>query len=92
MDAHGPRIPIGGGAWSGKNFFKAARAGGLYARRLARLIVQLGHAAKVTATTGCRPGDRAPTLFNASRVTLRVPDRPMHLHVPRTSMHSAART
>ena len=27
MDAYGPRVPIGGGAWSGKDFFKADRAG-----------------------------------------------------------------
>ena len=75
MDAYGPRIPIGGGAWSGKDFFKADRAGGLYARRLARLIVQLGHAAEVTVTLGCRPGDRAPTLFNVSGVTLPIARR-----------------
>ena len=28
VDAYGPRIQIGGGAWSGKDFFKADRAGG----------------------------------------------------------------
>ena len=27
MDAYGARVPIGGGAWSGKDFFKADRAG-----------------------------------------------------------------
>ena len=75
MDAYGPRIPIGGGAWSGKDFFKADRAGALYARRLARLIVQLGHAAEATVTIGWRPGDRAPTLFNASGVSLDVARR-----------------
>jgi S-adenosylmethionine synthetase, C-terminal domain len=48
MDAYGPCVPIGGGAWSGKDFFKADRAGGLHARRLAKLVVQLGLAAEAT--------------------------------------------
>lgn len=58
-DAYGPRVPIGGGAWSGKDFFKADRAGGLLARRLARVIVHLGLAAEATVTLGWFPGDRA---------------------------------
>ena len=29
VDAYGPRVPIGGGAWSGKDFYKADRAGGI---------------------------------------------------------------
>ena len=57
-DAYGPRVPIGGGAWSGKDFFKADRAGGLLARRLAKVIVHLGLAAEVTVTLGWFPGDR----------------------------------
>lgn len=36
------RVPIGGGAWSGKDFLKADRAGGTQARRLAKMIVQIG--------------------------------------------------
>lgn len=58
VDAYGPRVPIGGGAWSGKDFFKADRAGGLHARRLAKLIVQLGLAPEATVTLGWFPGDR----------------------------------
>ena len=58
-DAYGPRVPIGGGAWSGKDFFKADRAGGLLARRLAKVIVHLGLAPAVTVTLGWFPGDRA---------------------------------
>jgi S-adenosylmethionine synthetase len=58
MDAYGPRVPIGGGAWSGKDFFKADRAGGLHARRLAKLIVELGLASEATVTLGWYPGDR----------------------------------
>src|SRR4029077_111993 len=48
VDAYGPRIQIGGGAWSGKDFFKADRAGGLHARRLAKLAVHLGLATEAT--------------------------------------------
>jgi S-adenosylmethionine synthetase len=58
MDAYGPRVPIGGGAWSGKDFFKADRAGGLHARRLAKLVVQLGLATEATVTLCWFPGDR----------------------------------
>lgn len=58
MDAYGPRVPIGGGAWSGKDFFKADRAGGLHARRLAKLVVKLGLATEVRVTLHWFPGDR----------------------------------
>jgi len=58
VDAYGPRIPIGGGAWSGKDFFKADRAGGLHARRLAKTLVRLGLSREVTATLAWHPGDR----------------------------------
>ena len=42
VDAYGPTVPIGGGAWSGKDFHKVDRLGGLLARRLARLAVAKG--------------------------------------------------
>jgi len=58
VDAYGPRVPIGGGAWSGKDFFKADRAGSLHARRLAKAVVQLGLAREATVTLGWFPGDR----------------------------------
>ena len=58
MDAYGTRVPIGGGAWSGKDFFKADRAGGLHARRLAKLVVQLGLAREARVTLHWHPGDR----------------------------------
>jgi S-adenosylmethionine synthetase len=57
MDAYGPRVAIGGGAWSGKDFFKADRAGGLHARRLAKLVVQLGLATEACVTLHWFPGD-----------------------------------
>ena len=70
VDAYGPRVAIGGGAWSGKDFFKADRAGGLHARRLAKLIVQLGIAPEATVTLGWFPGDRV-----ARVIDIEVPDR-----------------
>jgi S-adenosylmethionine synthetase len=35
MDAYGPTVPIGGGAWSGKDFNKVDRVGGVLAREMA---------------------------------------------------------
>ena len=57
MDAYGPRVPIGGGAWSGKDFFKADRAGGMHARRLAKFVVGLGLASEARVTLQWFPGD-----------------------------------
>ena len=50
IDAYGPTVPIGGGAWSGKDFRKVDRLGGLLARRLARSAIRrgLGREARVT--------------------------------------------
>ena len=64
MDAYGPRVPIGGGAWSGKDFFKADRAGGLHARRLAKIVVELGLTSEATITLGWFPGDREARLLD----------------------------
>src|SRR5262249_22311996 len=69
---------IGGGAWSGKDFFKADRAGGLHARRFAKLVVRLGLASEATVKLLCLPGDRearlleiaAPSALNFSTDTL----------------------
>jgi len=63
IDGYGPRAPIGGGALSGKDFYKADRAGALLARRLARAIVQTGAASACSATLIFTPGaDRARIL------------------------------
>ena len=56
-DAYGPRVPIGGGAWSGKDFFKADRAGGLFARKIAKTLVFIGLAKEATVTLSFFPGD-----------------------------------
>ncbi|MCE5307502.1 MAG: methionine adenosyltransferase domain-containing protein [Acidobacteriales bacterium] len=57
VDAYGPRVPIGGGALSGKDFFKADRAGAVLSRRLAKTVVAAGVAAECTATLAIFPGD-----------------------------------
>ncbi|GIW13064.1 MAG: S-adenosylmethionine synthase [Tepidiforma sp.] len=57
IDAYGPRVPIGGGALSGKDLYKPDRAGAIIARRLARLVVRTGAAPECTATLAVFPGD-----------------------------------
>jgi S-adenosylmethionine synthetase len=56
IDAYGPRVPIGGGALSGKDFFKADRAGAILARRLAKLVVLTAAAKECTTTLAFLPG------------------------------------
>jgi S-adenosylmethionine synthetase len=56
VDAYGPRVPIGGGALSGKDLFKADRAGALLARRVARAVVATGVAGACTSVRGFHPG------------------------------------
>jgi S-adenosylmethionine synthetase len=58
VDAYGPRVPIGGGALSGKDFFKVDRAGAIAARRLALAVVRGGAATEATVELLWRPGDR----------------------------------
>jgi S-adenosylmethionine synthetase len=64
VDAYGPRVPIGGGALSGKDFYKADRAGAILARRLAKLVVLTGAAAECTATLAFFPGDAAARVLS----------------------------
>lgn len=60
MDAYGPGVPTGGGAWSGKDFYKPDRAGGMVARRLALQCVQAGLGHRVTVRLEYRPNSSAP--------------------------------
>ncbi|PYV43069.1 MAG: hypothetical protein DMG09_01190 [Acidobacteria bacterium] len=55
VDAYGPRVPIGGGALSGKDFYKADRAGAILARRLAKAVAATA-ARECTATLAIMPG------------------------------------
>ena len=63
VDAYGPRVPIGGGAWSGKDFFKADRAGGIHARRIAKLAVMTGLCEEALVRLLWFPGDRTPRVL-----------------------------
>lgn len=60
VDAYGPTVPIGGGAWSGKDFNKVDRLGGLLARRLALAAVAEAGAGEALVTLAYVPGCPAP--------------------------------
>ena len=64
VDAYGPRVPIGGGALSGKDFFKVDRAGAIAARRLAKAVVQSGQAEQCTVTLSFHPGADKPRIVS----------------------------
>jgi S-adenosylmethionine synthetase len=60
VDAYGPGVPIGGGAWSGKDFFKVDRLGGMAARRLALESLLASDAQSATITLHYHPGGDRP--------------------------------
>lgn len=60
MDAYGPGVPIGGGAWSGKDFHKPDRVGGLLARRLALRCLQAGVGQRMLVQLEYRPNSTLP--------------------------------
>jgi S-adenosylmethionine synthetase len=64
VDAYGPRVPIGGGALSGKDFFKVDRAGALHARRVAKAVVMTGLADEALVRVGWFPGDTSAQLVS----------------------------
>ena len=61
VDAYGPGVPIGGGAWSGKDFFKVDRLGGMAARRLALESLLASDADEALVTLMYLPGGDRPT-------------------------------
>jgi S-adenosylmethionine synthetase len=60
VDAYGPGVPIGGGAWSGKDFFKVDRLGGMAARRIAIESLLESTASEATVTLSYLPGGDRP--------------------------------
>jgi len=60
-DHYGPRVPLGGGALSGKDPWRLDRAGALRARQLARAIVDTGFVADALVTFVWGPRDRRPS-------------------------------
>jgi S-adenosylmethionine synthetase len=59
VDFYGPRVSIGGGAMSGKDFWKVDRAGPLIARDAAVEAVERFGCRSATVVLGISPGDRA---------------------------------
>jgi len=74
VDAYGPGIPIGGGALSGKDFFKVDRAGALHARRIAKAVVMTCAASEVSVRVGWFPGDACARLLSIQTAKGRVID------------------
>jgi S-adenosylmethionine synthetase len=60
VDAYGPTVPIGGGAWSGKDFRKVDRIGGLLARELALAAAAESGANEALVSLEYIPGCGAP--------------------------------
>ena len=60
MDAYGPGVPIGGGAWCGKDLHKPDRVGGMLARRLALQCVRAGVGRRVRVQLEYRPNAAEP--------------------------------
>ncbi len=80
VDAYGPTVPIGGGAWSGKDLRKVDRLGGLLARELALTAVAETGGDEARVTLEYTPGCAAPV-----HVDVRVDGRPRSLQrLPRT--------
>lgn len=67
MDFYGPRVPVGGGAMFGKDFWRADRQGALLARRLALECVQAGGADEATVVLGIFPGDEVFTVYRLAQ-------------------------
>ena len=63
VDAYGPRVPIGGGALSGKDFFKVDRAGAIHARRIAKAMVMTGAANEALVRLAWFPGDTSARII-----------------------------
>jgi S-adenosylmethionine synthetase len=60
VDAYGPGVPIGGGAWSGKDLCKVDRLGGLAARQVALASLLGSDADAALVTLSYLPGGDRP--------------------------------
>jgi S-adenosylmethionine synthetase len=64
-DAYGPTVAIGGGAWSGKDFWKVDRRGGLLARAMAQRLVEDRGCDEARVSLEYYPGSDAPAYGEA---------------------------
>jgi S-adenosylmethionine synthetase len=65
VDAYGPRVPVGGGAYSGKDPAKVDRGGAYIARYVAKTLVSRGMARKCLVTIAYAIGKTAPEMITA---------------------------
>jgi S-adenosylmethionine synthetase len=75
VDAYGPSVPIGGGAWSGKDLNKVDRLGGYLARMLALRTQQKLGCREVLVTLSYTPGcaEPASVVVTADQTQIRYP-------------------
>jgi S-adenosylmethionine synthetase len=67
VDAYGPRVPVGGGAYSGKDPTKLDRSGAYMARHIAKIIVahKIGNAKACLVSLAYGIGQRKPLMVTA---------------------------
>jgi len=67
VDAYGPRVPVGGGAYSGKDPTKVDRSAAYMCRHIARTVVhhKIGGAHECTVTLAYGIGKHEPEMFTA---------------------------
>jgi len=67
VDAYGPEVPVGGGAFSGKDKTKMDRTGAILAREMARKIVEEEKADWAKVTLAYAIGVRDPIMVNVEK-------------------------
>jgi S-adenosylmethionine synthetase len=65
VDAYGPRIPVGGGAYSGKDPTKVDRSAAYMCRHIAKTVVALGRSRECTVTLAYGIGGLEPEMVTA---------------------------
>jgi S-adenosylmethionine synthetase len=64
VDAYGPRVPVGGGAYSGKDPSKVDRSAAYMARHIAKSVVANGMAEECLVTMAFGIGQKQPEMLN----------------------------
>jgi len=83
-DAYGPRVPVGGGAYSGKDPSKVDRTGAYIARHIAKTIVahRIGNAKHCLVTLAYAIGQKQPEMITAVTEKGRVLTHWVKTHFP----------
>lgn len=83
-DAYGPRIPVGGGAYSGKDPSKLDRTGAYMARHIAKTIVahRIGSAKQCLVTLAYAIGQKQPEMVTAITNKGRILSHWVNTHFP----------